>query len=191
MAAPATEPAPAESTIMDDQPQRLLPHLDAFLGFARKQIRDPELAADAVQEALAKALAHQAQLRDDERLLPWFYRILRHTILDLQARSGRRRRRFDELPEELPAAGAAAGAACACLEPLLDSLPHGQGALLRAVDLGGEGSAAVAGRLGITQDNLKVRRHRARQALRRELVRTCRTCAEHGCVDCDCRPRRA
>jgi len=35
-----------------------------------------------------------------------------------------------------------------------------------------------------------VRLHRARAALREKLVRSCRTCAEHGCLDCSCgRPK--
>jgi RNA polymerase sigma-70 factor (ECF subfamily) len=31
-----------------------------------------------------------------------------------------------------------------------------------------------------------VRLHRARQALKRELERSCGTCATHGCLDCTC-----
>ena len=58
--------------------------------------------------------------------------------------------------------------------------------LIQAVELGGESPDVMAGRLGITSNNLKVRRHRARQALRRKLEETCRTCADHGCLDCTC-----
>jgi len=44
----------------------------------------------------------------------------------------------------------------------------------------------VAKELGITPNNLKVRRHRARQQLRERLEEVCRTCAKHGCLDCSC-----
>ena len=45
-----------------------------------------------------------------------------------------------------------------------------------------------AARHGISLDNVKVRRHRARKALRERLVDTCRLCADHGCLDCTCGP---
>ena len=46
--------------------------------------------------------------------------------------------------------------------------------------------AIQASDLGITPNNLKVRRHRARRALRARLEETCRICAAHGCLDCTC-----
>jgi RNA polymerase sigma-70 factor (ECF subfamily) len=33
---------------------------------------------------------------------------------------------------------------------------------------------------------VRVRLHRARRALGRQLTLSCRTCAEHGCFDCSC-----
>jgi DNA-directed RNA polymerase specialized sigma24 family protein len=59
--------------------------------------------------------------------------------------------------------------------------------LIAAVELGGETPEAAAERLGITRNNLKVRRHRARQQLRVRLEETRRTCARHGCLDCTCK----
>ena len=38
----------------------------------------------------------------------------------------------------------------------------------------------------LTPNNASVRRFRSREALRRQLERSCGTCAEHGCLDCDC-----
>jgi RNA polymerase sigma-70 factor (ECF subfamily) len=40
---------------------------------------------------------------------------------------------------------------------------------------------------GISASNASVRVHRARAALRKQLLRTCATCAEHGCVNCTCK----
>jgi hypothetical protein len=39
---------------------------------------------------------------------------------------------------------------------------------------------------GISSSNAGVRIFRARAALRREVSRSCGTCAEHGCLDCSC-----
>ena len=57
-------------------------------------------------------------------------------------------------------------------------------------DLAGRPTEALAEALGITPNNLKVRRHRAHRALRERLEQTCRVCATHGCLDCTCRPPR-
>jgi len=45
---------------------------------------------------------------------------------------------------------------------------------------------AFAAEAGISETNAGVRVFRAREALRREVERSCRTCATHGCLDCTC-----
>ena len=45
---------------------QLLENVREFTAFARKRLRDPELAADVVQESLLKALRSSDQLRDKE-----------------------------------------------------------------------------------------------------------------------------
>ena len=45
---------------------------------------------------------------------------------------------------------------------------------------------AFAERHGLTPGNAGVRVFRAREALRKQVVRSCGTCAEHGCLDCTC-----
>jgi DNA-directed RNA polymerase specialized sigma24 family protein len=75
---------------------------------------------------------------------------------------------------------------CACFEALIPTLKSDYGELISGMELRGDSTAATAQRLGITLNNLKVRRHRARQALRGRLIDTCRMCAEHGCLDCTC-----
>ena len=39
----------------------------------------------------------------------------------------------------------------------------------------------------ITANNAGVRVFRAREALRKQVMRSCGTCAEHGCIDCSCK----
>jgi RNA polymerase sigma-70 factor (ECF subfamily) len=58
--------------------------------------------------------------------------------------------------------------------------------ILRRVDLDEEPLSEVARQLGITPNNASVRLHRARRSLRRQLERSCGTCATHGCLDCRC-----
>ena len=189
MAALATDPR-AAPVMRPSRRERLVEHLEAVTAFVRKRVGDGELAADIVQDAFLRALAKADDLRDDERLPAWFGRILRNTMVDALARRGRTRHRRSDLPaEELVAPEPDLRAVCACLRRVIDGLPAAQASVLRAVDLGRESAARVAARLGITTGNLKVRRHRARARLKAELLATCRVCAEHGCVDCDCAER--
>lgn len=57
---------------------------------ARLILRDPELARDAVQEALLKAWRELRRLRDAERFDAWLYRLTINACFD-QARRRRRR----------------------------------------------------------------------------------------------------
>lgn len=56
--------------------------------------------------------------------------------------------------------------------------------LVRRVDLVGEWIGEIATERKVSSGSARVRLHRARAALRREVERACRTCAEHGCLDC-------
>lgn len=166
--------------------ERLAEHLDAFVAFVRKRIGDPEIAADLVQDCVVKAISKADQLQDDALLVPWFYRILRNAIADLhRQRAGQGHPAAPDL-DEVTAPPADAETICRCVLGLLDDLPADQAQALRLVDLDTVSPDEAAGRLGITTNLLKVRRHRGRQSLRELLDATCRSCADHGCVDCHC-----
>ncbi len=64
---------------------------------SRLILHDPELARDAVQEALLRAWRDLPGLRDAERFEAWLHRLLVHACLDV-ARSQRRYRFEVELP---------------------------------------------------------------------------------------------
>ena len=75
---------------------------------------------------------------------------------------------------------------CACFRELIPALKPDYALLIERLDLANGDSAQVAAELELTPNNLKVRHHRARQALRRRLEESCRLCAKHGCLDCTC-----
>jgi RNA polymerase sigma factor (sigma-70 family) len=166
----------------------LLENVHEFAGFARKRLGDPELAADAVQESLLKALKAADQIRDEENAKAWFYRILRRTIIDLYRRRDARDRALAGLERELnsPPDKEEEIVVCACMERLLPGMTPQYSVLLRRVDLNEESPDSVAASLGISRSNLNVRLHRARQQLKRRLEENCRLCAKHGCLDCHC-----
>ena len=179
---------------MTRQPPDLTPLVQArqeFLRFVLARVSDPYLAEDILQDALLRAVRSVEEIRDEDRLVPWFYRILRNAIVDAYRRRDVRSRRTIPLDLEVDVPEQASSAddqtLCECFRTLLPTLKPEYSAVLEAVELGEEEPQAAAIRLGITVGNLKVRRHRARQALRERLEETCRTCATHGCLDCTCR----
>ena len=166
----------------------LLDNVKEYLGFARKRLSDPDLAADAVQESLLKALKAADQIRDEESVKAWFYRILRRTIIDLYRRRDARDRALAELEREpnAPVDMELERVVCACIERLLPAMSPQYADVIRRLDLHEESADAVAASVGISRNNLNVRLHRARQQLKQRLEQSCRVCARHGCLDCHC-----
>lgn len=164
--------------------------LEPFRRFARARLGQDDLADEALQEALLKAVRHVGDVRDEDDLTRWFWTILRRAIVDL----GMARRRLRDREQTLVASDEVVDTSppprdvCACLQGVIDRLPAKHAEVLRAADLSDRPPTAVAADLGIAAGTLAVRRHRAREALTAALQRTCRTCATHGCVDCTCRP---
>jgi RNA polymerase sigma-70 factor (ECF subfamily) len=85
--------------------QRLLePHLGPLLRFARRRTPSLSDAEDAVQEACLRAWISFATLRDEAKIQPWLYRILRSVLSDTLERDGRRQQLagmapLDDVPE--------------------------------------------------------------------------------------------
>jgi RNA polymerase sigma factor (sigma-70 family) len=176
--------------ITDQRITQLLAHRGMLLAYVRKRIASPELAEDLLQDSLLKALRSAPGIRDDEKLIPWFYRILNNAIIDIYRGKGTAPVRADldvELLED-PGESTETGdqALCACFRALLPTLKPEYAEMIQRMELGTADPARVAAELGITRNTLKVRRHRARQALRDRLEETCRVCAKHGCLDCSC-----
>jgi RNA polymerase sigma-70 factor (ECF subfamily) len=166
----------------------LMENVNEFVSFARKRLGDSELAADAVQESMLKALKGAEQIRDDDKAKAWFYRILRRTIIDLYRRRDARDRMLADLEQWLnsPPDPDEERVVCACMARLLPTLAPQYAGLIRRIDLNEEPPDAVAADLGISKNNLNVRIHRARQQLGPHLEENCRICAKHGCLDCQC-----
>ena len=169
----------------NDASVALLENLDEFVAFARARIGDPDLAADVVQDSLLKAVKSGDKLHDGESARAWFYRILRHTIIDLYRRRDVERRVLEKLEHAEPDS-AETNVVCHCLDRLIPELKPEYATLVRAVVLEEKPIEAVAKQLQITTNNANVRLHRARQQLRSRLEQTCKVCATHGCLDCSC-----
>jgi RNA polymerase sigma factor (sigma-70 family) len=166
---------------------------DRWLAFLRQRVGSEAAAEDLLQEGLLRAFRHVGEVRRDEDLLAWFYRVLRHAIVDFYRREAAEKQKNDRFAVEVDAAleadwrsEQAKGTLCTCLRQRLPHLQPRYARLLDAVDLQGLTPAEAATQEGASVNTIHVTLHRARQALRRELVRFCGTCAGEGCLDCGC-----
>ena len=161
-----------------------------FLAFVERRVGSREVAEDILQEAFVRGLARADQLRDEDSVVAWFYRSLRNALVDHWRKNASERRIFEPATE----AGAEEPAVdpelmqtvCACAASLLETLKPEYAEALRRVEMEGAEVKDYAREQSITPNNASVRLFRARDALRRQVERTCGTCAEHGCLDCGC-----
>jgi len=160
----------------------------SFVGFARSRLGDHHLAEDVVQESLVKALTADRHPETDEETTAWFYRILRRSIIDVYRKQGARSRALERFEKEFPEKPESGDERelCKCFRRLLTQVPEQYRELLEEVDLKGKELDEVAGKLGLTRNNLTVRLHRARKHLRKALTANCGACSKHGCLDCTC-----
>jgi RNA polymerase sigma-70 factor (ECF subfamily) len=174
----------------DSRLATLLENHSRFLGFLERRLGSRDEAEDLLQDALVKSLDRAPPLAG-EAVIAWFYRVLRNALTDHYRRQGSRGRAVTRLAAESPAAAEPdpelEAAVCACVMGLLDTLKPEYAAAIRQVDLEGASVRSYAEEAGITPTNAGVRLHRARETLRKQLVRACSTCLEHGCLDCVCR----
>jgi RNA polymerase sigma-70 factor (ECF subfamily) len=173
----------------------LLDHHAVFLGFVQRRVQDRALAEDILQSAYVRALQRGDSVRDPGAIVPWFYSILRNAIIDnvrsRRSENGLLERWAAELEENQASADfsheVTRGIVCGCIEKLLPMLKPSYAQVLREVDLGGRSLAEFASQHKLTPGNAAVRAHRARAALKQELINTCGVCSLHACLDCNCK----
>lgn len=168
---------------------RLVANHREFLGFLQSRVGSRALAEDLLQDAFVKGIGKLAGLREDESAVAWFYRILRNAVIDHHRRHEVSDRRLAALAAELDPAAPdpeLRGAVCQCVARLADNLKPEYAEALRRIEVDGVAVKDYASEAGITRNNAAVRVFRAREALKQQVVRSCGTCAEHGCLDCTC-----
>src|SRR6187397_458184 len=148
-------------------------HYGVLLATCRRATGDGELAADAAQEAVVTALVGLGRLRDPERFGAWLVGIglnLCRRALQERARWARADANDTPAPGPGPQEAAEAAQIAERVRAAIAALPAGQRAAVALFHLGGLSHAEVAGCLGTRPGAVKTRLHKARGALRRELV---------------------
>jgi len=158
-----------------------------FLAFVERRVGDRALAEEIVQDAMVRSLEHVGEIR--ESAIGWFYRVLRNSIIDRARRAATQRTRLEALARELETTQAdpeLQDVVCRCIGELVATLKPEYADALRRIDVEGTPVKDYAEQVGISSSNAGVRVFRAREALRKLLVRCCGACSTHGCVDCTC-----
>jgi RNA polymerase sigma factor (sigma-70 family) len=180
----------AEAPLSPEVVKALVENHREFLAFLHKRLGDRSLAEDILQEAFVRGLHKLGTLEKDESATAWFYRILRNAVIDHHRRRASVDRKLEAFAQELeqyvePDAEVR-GAVCRCVGELAGTLKPEYAEALRRVELDGVAVKDYAAEAGITSNNAAVRVFRAREALRKQVSRSCGTCADHGCLDCTC-----
>ena len=141
----------------------------------RALLRDDSEAEDVLQDAYVRAYSHLAQLEQPERLASWLTHIAVH---EAKARL-RRRNRFVDVkegslravpsPTRDPEQEALGRQMQRVLVAAIDELPVGYRTVLVLRDVEGLSTAEVAHSLGMSEQAVKMRLHRARASLRDDL----------------------
>ena len=161
-----------------------------FLQFVERRVATRATAEDIIQAAYIRAMEQASTLRDDESAVAWFYRILRNAVIDHYRHRTAEDRALEQWARDLTFKiepdPSTQKIVCQCIDSVLSTIKPAYSQILREVDLAEGSLESFAKRSGITPGNAAVRAHRARQALKKQLIQTCRTCAKHGCIDCTC-----
>jgi RNA polymerase sigma-70 factor, ECF subfamily len=152
-------------------------HQNEVYTLARRLVGDPHLASDIAQETLIRAWKALPKFRGDAALSTWLHRITVNTAWTQKKRAKKHRGpSIDDIPDvaEVPGANTpeVAGELAELrgrLRAALDGLPDSQRQVVILKDVYGWSHADIASSMDITVTAAKVRLHRARGRLARDL----------------------
>lgn len=181
--------ASTEREVSPEVARVLVENHRAFLAFLERRVGSRQAAEDILQEAFARGIERAGTIRDDESVVAWFYRSLRNAVVDHYRRNDARRRgleRFTAALESPVVDVETSDEVCKCVLSLAETLKPEYAEAIRRIDVEGTAVKDFAAEKGLSSSNAGVRVFRAREALRKQVARSCGTCAEHGCLDCTC-----
>lgn len=178
--------APEESEAIENIAATLVANHRDFLAFVEKRVGNRATAEEILQDAFVRSMDKLDTVR--ETAVGWFYRVLRNAIIDHYRRTAAAERRNEAYAREEQASQdeELQRVACKCVAELAQTLKPEYATALKRVEVDGLSVKDYADEAGISSNNAGVRIFRAREALRKQVVRSCGTCATHGCVDCTC-----
>jgi RNA polymerase sigma-70 factor, ECF subfamily len=177
IAGPARLPARAAAAVgtVPISIAELVSHRPYLLRFALRKLRDASLAEDAVHDVLEAVLAGRAVFGGRAALRSWLTAVLKNKIVDVLRRTSHHDALDDETSE-------GPGHAVACPQPRPDEIAEQRQELARALAaidrlpptlrdamrmrvVEDRSTESICAELGISEENLFVRVHRARKHL--------------------------
>jgi RNA polymerase sigma-70 factor, ECF subfamily len=143
-------------------------HRDRMWAVALRTARDPEVAADAVQDAFLNAFRRAGSFRGDSQVTTWLHRITVNACLD-RLRRHRPTADLDDHDPVEPRDGHHAVELRLDVRQALGQLPEGQRLALVLVDMHGLSVAEAAAILEVAEGTVKSRCSRGREAMARLL----------------------
>jgi len=150
-----------------------------LLGFLRKALRDDSVAEDLMQQTLLQMHRARGSFIPGAPVMPWAFAIARRLIIDSARRRRIERRLFADAPADDDQVTFRSDAAMATADELLharrlevrvrrrlESLPENQRTAYRLLQQDGLSLKAAAEVLGTSVSAVKLRAHRAYEALR-------------------------
>ena len=140
-------------------------------GAARLILRDPELARDAVQDALIRAWRDLPGLREPDRFDAWLHRLTVNLVLQ-ERRSTMRRRERERADGERKSSSASPHRAIDAgvdLDKAIARLPARARTVLVLHDIEGYRHKEIARLMNTSEGTCKAQLHRARKMLREAL----------------------
>ena len=125
--------------------------------YACSLLHDSQAAEDAVQEAFARLYAVRTDIDERRSFSAYLYTIVKRICLD----ELRKRKRFPELPGELPDPPVPSA------EAEYAGLDETDRQLLLAFSLEGKPTKQIAGEMNLTDGQVRVRLHRIRRKMRK------------------------
>jgi RNA polymerase sigma-70 factor (ECF subfamily) len=159
----------SSKSLSPDAIARLVAGHREFLAFLKRRIESKAAAEDILQAAFVRGLERGSAVQD-EKVVAWFYRVLRNALIDHYRHRSTSARALEtwgrEFSESQEPDAALQQEICRCVSGLLDDLKPEYRDALRLVD---DGTLRdLEEQSGISAENAAVRVHRARKALRRE-----------------------
>jgi RNA polymerase sigma-70 factor, ECF subfamily len=155
---------------------------------ARSILKNDGEAEDVMQDAYVRAFQHLGQFEGRARFSTWLTRIAVHEAL-ARAHKAKRFEDWDDMNESMqneigvtpqtsnPESETASVEMSKILEQAIENLPEAYRAVVMMRDVEDMSTAETAECLSLTEENVKVRLHRAHGMLRKELYETARISA--------------
>lgn len=155
-----------------------------WLRFLASRLPNREDAEDVLQDFSIRAIQGAKHVSDPQKIDAWLNVSLRNTLFDRYRREAARRRLWQGVANEPPPADHDApddpdediGTPMTCLSSAIGELKPAYADLIRRAELQEAPLKLVAGELALTANNVAVRLHRAREALRQSMRARCAAC---------------